>query len=305
MNATHARARAGHAASRVSIMQASPSPERLATLVSAWESLAHLPLDERVLTWARIMRAKGEGGVFARTATYLAAASGSATAATYTLTLAHAEGHFVLVSLAHPSPGTADIIASALRLGAKNRIDSDVLCDAWCEAETDEDRRGLPHPLILDVGGTFSMDVTGTALNTTGLTVRGYHVDALTAEVIRASGELVLEGINHAPAIAPSMDSLTDRLFRCAKRLTHIVSKETLAGDAVRHNVSFSLKADKLHPKDGKVIPPLSTRKAGARVDVDVKPGDSLQLATRYTSVTGAGANTGKLQVTIIGRRHY
>lgn len=281
--------------------------ERVVKLATIVEQLSYLPLTERILAFVRDMKARGERDVFARPAHYVAAASGSSAAASYTLQLVRADGIFAVTEIEHPSDGTADILCSSLRVNGMQYVDSDAIMDAWCDAASSEDPRSLPWPIVVGAGDTMTSVVTGSNLNTSGIMVRGFHVDELTAAVLREVGELFVEGFNQTFAAAAVMGSNLDRVFQSEKEATHLVAKETLTGDAARSNVSISLKGQKLNPKDtgtgGLVIPPKSLRKAGARLSCGISPGDSYQQLPRYTSAGGAG--TAKLQTTLIGRRRY
>lgn len=281
------------------------SPDRMRALVALWESLSSLRLSDRVVAFVRDRRARGDVAAYARPAHYVAAASGaSTTAQSYVLELQRNAGQLVLCTVEHPSEGTASILATGLRVGGQQYVDSDAICDAWCDPEgTTEDPRDLPHPVVVGTGDTLSLDVTGTALLTTGLQMRGLHVDDVTAAVIRAAGELYVEGINKTFAAAAVMATTVHRLMKGAKSNTHLVAKETLGGDTARANVSILVKGDRILPKEGAVVPPRSLRKSGARLDVDFAPNDGVQLDCRYTSAGGAGTAT--LQLTLLGRRRY
>lgn len=279
------------------------SEDRARALVALWASLGGC-LVSRLFGFIGTLRARGDRAVYARPAHYIAAAAGSSTAATYSLTLARSEGPLLVASIEHPSAGTASILASALRVGGQNRIDSDALCDAWCDPEgTTEDPAGLPHPLIVGTGDTLSLDVTGTALITTGIQTRGYHVDEVTAEVIAQAGELYVEGLNRSHAAAAVMSTVDDRVIRTHKTLTHLVAKETLTGDAARANFGAIIQTHRWAPKEGAIIPPRTPRKVAARVDVALRPNDSIQVQQRYTSAGGAG--TAVLQLTMLGYRRF
>lgn len=292
---------------RIGVATAAPalalSEQRAGALLALWASLAGC-LPSRILGYVDALKARGDRMAYARPAHYRADAAGSATAATYSRTLDRSAGPLVLVSVEHPQEGGADVIASALRVGGYNRIDSDVLCDGWCDPEgTTEDPRNLTHPLVVGTGDTFSLDVTGSALLTTGIQLRGYHVDEVTAEIIAQGGELYLEGLNRTHPAATVMTHVIDRVVRAKKHLTHLVAKETLAGDAVRANIGISIKGHRYLPAEGAVVPPRGLMKAAARISVDLEPNDSIQVQTRYTSAGGAGV--ARLQMTMMGRRRF
>ena len=279
------------------------TPERAAMLDNVWAAMLGC-LATRVLAFVGMLNARGEGRAFARPAYYRADNSGTATAAAYSFTLARNEGPLVVCSIEHPQEGGANVLASALRVGGRNRIDSDALCDAWCDAEgTTEDARSLPHPIVVGTGEVFALDVTGPAMITTGLQVRGFHVDEVTAEIIARGGELYVEGLNRVHAAAAVMAATDDRVIREHKQMTHLVAKETLTGDAVRSSVGIIVRSQRWSPKEGAIIPPRGTEKALARVDTHLAPNDSIQVQQRYTSAGAAG--TARLQLTMLGRKRY
>lgn len=268
------------------------------------EKLSHLRLVDRVLLFVSYAKARGVDA-FARPAHYVAAGAGSSTTAqTYSLQLVRNDGILLLTEIEHPTDGTADILCTQLTTGADGRghVDSSAVMDSWCVAESSEDPRELPWPIIVGAGDTLAVGVTGTNLPTTGILVRGFHVDPITSEVFRYVGELFVEGWNKTHAAAAVMEDRTlDRTFRFDEEITHVTAKETLTGDAARSQVQITLKGYKLHPKAGAVIPPKSLRKPGSRLSASVTTNDSMQIDQRYTSAGGAG--TAKLQVTILGRR--
>ncbi|MCC7108014.1 MAG: hypothetical protein IT382_01890 [Deltaproteobacteria bacterium] len=279
------------------------TPERAKALDAVWAAIGGC-LATRILSFAAMLQARGDRTAYARPAYYRADNSGSATAGLYGFTLSRSEGPLVVCSIEHPQEGGANVLASALRVGGRNRIDSDALCDAWCDPEgTTEDPRNLPHPIVIGTGDTFALDVTGPALITTGLQVRGFHVDEVTAEIIARGGELYVEGFNRTHAAAAVMAATDDRVVREHKQLTHLVAKETLAGDTVRAAVSVTVRGQKWAPKDAAIIPPRGIAKALSRVDVALAPNDSIQIAQRYTSAGGAG--TAVLQMTALGRKRF
>jgi hypothetical protein len=288
---------------------AKPTKKQLTEFGAYVESLSHLPLVERLFMWTTFAKLRGLD-VFARPAHYLATASGTSSAATYTTELVRHDiggfsSIFLVAEIEHPANGQADIVCSSIKANGNEIVDADVIADAWCDALTSEDQRALPWPIIVPANSSFEMQFTGGAvLNTTGVKVSGFHIDDLTAEVFRFVGELALEGFNKTYAAAAVMDTPIDRTFkREPKELSHIVAKETLTGDAARAAMTIQFKGTKIVPKDQAVIPPLSLRKASARVQIGLVPNDTVQVRSRYTSAGGAG--TAKLQVTMIGRRRY
>lgn len=288
-----------------------PTLKQLQDFAAYVEELSHLPLVERVLLWIRYAKLRGlEREVFARPAHYLAVASGSATAAEYTIETTQADPGgenptLLLTEIEHPADGTADILCSSIRCNGNEHVDVDVLADAWCDARASEDARALPWPII--VPGTPSkciLKFSGTNMNTTGLKTSGFHVDRLTRDVFRYVGELALEGFNKTYSAAAIMAEPLARKHQLAdKELSHVVSKETLTGDTARNSVKLLFRTIPIVPREHAVIPPLSLRKAGARVQVGVRTNDTTTIESRYTSAGGAG--TAKLQITTVGRRRY
>lgn len=287
---------------------AKPTLKQLTEFAAYVEALSHLPLVERIFLWVTTAKARGLD-VFANPAHYVAVAAGSATAAEYTLELTRADMSgaapiFMVTEIEHPSNGTADILCSSLKANGNETIDADAIADAWCDALSSEDQRALPWPILVPGNSSLVASFTGSSLNTSGLAVRGYHVDDLTAAVFRFVGELALEGYNRTYAAAATMETPIDRQFKRAdKEVTHIVAKETLTGDAVRSSLEMLIKTIPIVPKRQAVIPPISVRKASARVQIPIATNDSVTVKSRYTSAGAAG--TAKLQVTFIGRRRY
>lgn len=276
------------------------------------DSMSFLPLGERIICLIGAMKARGEVGVYAKKAQYIAlAGSTSTTAQVYKLQTVKEDATLAIVSVAHPSDGTASIIATSMSVDSGDYVHADAVMDAWCDAPASEDARGLPWPIVVGGGGTFTLRVTGTSLpistsSPAGLAVHGFHIDALTAAVLRQVGELFVEGFNITFAAAATMTEPVRRKFDRAKEFTHLVAKETLTGDTVRASMEFQFKDWRLNPHAGPeavVIPPLSVRKAGARVSIAVEAGDRADFSYRYTSAAGTG--TAILQVTGIGRARY
>lgn len=285
-----------------------PTLKQLQEFATYVEQLSHLPLVERVFLWTTFAKQRGLD-VFARTAAYLAVASGSSTAAEYTLDLTRADAgglhpEFLLHELEHPSNGTADILFSSIKCNGNEHVTSDAIADAWCDALSSEDPRSLPWPIIVPGNSQLIARVSGSSLNTTGLKASGFHVDELTASVFRYVGELEVEGYNRTYAAAAIMSTDIDRKrLLPPKQLSHIVAKETLTGDAARSSLEILIKAIPAIPKRQAVIPPLSLRKAAARVNIGIDTNDSIVVLSRYTSAGGAG--TAKLQVTALARRRF
>lgn len=287
---------------------AKPTLKQLQEFAAYVEQLSHLPLVERLFLWTTFAKTRGLD-VFARTAHYIATASGSATAAEYTLEIARAdaagaEPDFLVTEIEHPSNGTADILCSSLRTNGNELVDADVIADAWCDALSSEDQRSLPWPAIVSAKGQLIAKFTGSSLNTTGIKMSGFHVDDLTSAVFRYVGELALEGYNKTYSAAAIMSQDIDRKrLGPSKELSHVVAKETLTGDAARSSLEILFKGIPAIPKRQAIIPPLSLRKASARVQIRIETNDSTVITSRYTSAGGAG--TAKLQITTIGRRRY
>lgn len=286
-------------------MPADIDSARLASLVELWEAFAQHPLERRIVEYVRAVRARGDQAAYARPAHYFAAAQAGAsvTAAEYVLELDRGVRSFVLHTI--ESPDTAhDVTVSKIQIAGANHVDADVLMEGFVTNESDLDEsRQLPHPLVIDVAGRITIDCTGSALNTSGLQMRGYHVDDVTARVVMEAGELWVEGLTQSPAAAAVQATNTPRTMRIAKRQTHLLARETLTGDAVRANVSILVKGDRLMPRELAVIPPRSPVKGGALLDVDWVSNDTLVLDTRYTSAGSAG--TAKLSLTFMGRRKF
>lgn len=287
---------------------AKPTLKQLSEFAAYVEALSHLPLVERLFLWTTFAKARALD-VWARPAHYIATAAGSAAAATYTLELTRADMGgaspiFLATEIEHPANGTADIVCSSFKANGNEHVDADVLADAWCDALSSENQRALPWPVLVPGNSSMELAFTGSSLNTTGLSVRGFHVDDLTAAVFRHVGEIVLEGYNKTYAAAAVMQTPIDRQHKQApKELSHIVAKETLTGDAARSGLELLIRTIPLVPKRQAVIPPLSLRKASARVQIALNTHDSVNVTSRYTSAGGAG--TAKLQITTIGRRRF
>ncbi len=269
------------------------------------ERLSHLPLVERVFAVVAFLKSMGLPA-FCKRGNYVAVGAGASTVAqTYQLRLERNDGLLIIDSIGAPS-SNADTICSSLRAGGAQYVVNDALMDAWAEVESSEDQRAFPWPVVMGAGDTLMLVVTGTGLTIIGIPVRGFHVDEMTAAIFRQVGELNVEGFNITMADARVMTGVISRVFQLDKEITHLVSKETLTGDTVRDAIGLQVKGIKLNPRDvgaaAAVIPPLSTRKSGARVSIGIAPGDSIDFTTRYTS---AAAGTAKLQMTALARRRY
>lgn len=281
------------------------SPAALAIL----DEVAHLPLEQRVLELVRRLRKEGIADARARPAAYpLTPTTQSATSCVLDYELEPTFGPFVVVVIGHPNNDNGGVVVTLTKLGtiSRNVLDGDTPAEHLCDVDSDSDEaRPLPWPIVFEAGGQMHLEASAASgLDTfTHAPVRGFHVDDYTAELLRQRELGVLPVSRSYTAAATMQSEVSHQVTARPLDVSHLLARETLTGDTVRARVRLKLKTGIDLLPGGKVIPPSSPAKAGARLEVPLRKDDTITPELLYTSALGTG--TAALKLTFVGSRRY
>lgn len=269
------------------------------------EELRTLPLEERVPELVRRLAAAGLHNGWARPAHYGVDPLGSvsATKASLERILEGKHGAFVAHTIGHPG-GTNTVVKRIGNYGRNIILEGDALPEHFLDVITDDDEaRPLPWPVVWNAGDTMVFEFSAdSGLDTlTRITVRGFHVDAHLAEILKQR-ELSITTITRTTTAATRMKLDNAFVITKAQEVSHLLAKETISGDAVRVNVGLVFKGQQVLPS-GEVLPPSTPAKTGCRFDATLDVDDKVTPELLYTSAGGAGFAS--LALTFIGCRNH